>query len=99
MKLCNMSQDQSFIWKSSLGGPVSWVGRSLWNLQGQANSFSQLMESQTWHSLTGSEWGEFRKETMASAHLDARHLSSSLHTTGAFQAATPVLELRGSESE
>ena len=30
--------------------------------------------------------------------LDARHSTSSLYATGAFQAATPVLELRGSES-
>ena len=42
--------------------------------------------------------GKVRKGTMASAHLDARHFSFSLYTTGAFQAATPVLELRGSES-
>ena len=43
--------------------------------------------------------GRFRKGTMASAHLDARYFSSSLYAIGAFQAATPVLELRGSESE
>ena len=36
---------------------------------------------------------------MASACLDARYFNLSLYTTGAFQAATPVLELRGSESE
>ena len=34
-----------------------------------------------------------------SSHLDARHFSFSLDATGAFPAATPVLELRGSESE
>ena len=42
-----------------------------------------------------------------SSHLDVRHFSSSLYATGtfpaaatgAFQAATLVLELRGSESE
>ena len=34
-----------------------------------------------------------------SSCLDARYFSSSLCATGAFQAATPVLELRGSESE
>ena len=43
--------------------------------------------------------GGFRKGTMASACLDARHFSFSLYTTGAFQAATLLLELRGSESE
>ena len=40
-----------------------------------------------------------RKGTMASAHLDAKDPSFSLYTTGAFQAATPALELRESESE
>ena len=33
------------------------------------------------------------------SYLDARHFSSSLCPTGAFQAGTLVLELRGSESE
>ena len=60
---------------------------------------ARLVESQTWDQLTGSVWGGFRKGTMASAHLDAKHFSFSLYATGAFQAATPVLELRGSESE
>ena len=50
----------------------------------------------------------FRKGTMAflsgkklsfSSHLDSRPFTSSLYATGAFQAATLVLELRGSESE
>ena len=62
---------------------------------------SRLMESQIWCQLAGSVWGGggFRKGTMASTCLDARHFSLSLYTTGAFQAATLVLELRGSESE
>ena len=34
-----------------------------------------------------------------SSCLDARHFMSSLYATDAFQAATPVLELRGRESE
>ena len=49
--------------------------------------------------LCGSVGGGFIKETMASACLDARYFCSSLSATGAFQVATPVLELRGSESE
>ena len=50
--------------------------------------------------LCGSVGGGFIKETMASACLDARYFSSSLsNTTGAFQAANHMLELRGSESE
>ena len=57
------------------------------------------MESQVWHQLAGSVEGGFRKGTMASADLDARHFSFSLCATGVIQAATLVLELRGSESE
>ena len=33
------------------------------------------MESQIWLQLASSVWGEFRKGTMASAHLDAEHFS------------------------
>ena len=58
-----------------------------------------MMESQIWHHLTGSVGRGFRKGTMPSAHLDSRHFSFSLYTIGAFQAATPLLELRGNESE
>ena len=58
------------------------------------------MESQIWHQLASSvAGGGFRKGTMASACLDARHFSFSLYTSGTFQAATLVLELRGSEFE
>ena len=39
------------------------------------------------------------RELSLSSCLDAGHFSSSLHATGAFQAATLVLELKGSESE
>ena len=60
---------------------------------------ARLMESQIWHQPAGSVGGGFRKWTMASAHLDARHFSVSLYATGAFQAATLVLEHRGSESD
>ena len=60
----------------------------------------RLMESQIWHQPAGSMGGRgFRKGTMASAQLDARHFSFSLYTFGAFQAATPVLELRRTESK
>ena len=47
----------------------------------------------------GSVGGEFRKGTVASVHFDARHFSSSLYSPGAFQAATLVMEPRGSKSE
>ena len=59
----------------------------------------RLMESQIWHQLMGSVRGGVRKGTTASSHLDARHLSFSLYATSAIQAATLVLELRGSGSE
>ena len=52
-----------------------------------------------YNGLCSPWWGGWAGLTMASVHLDARHFSFSLYTTGAFQAATPVLELRGSESE
>ena len=42
--------------------------------------------------------GGLSKGTMASAHPDARHFSLSLYTTGALQAATSVLELKGYKS-
>ena len=57
------------------------------------------MEPQIWHQLAGFVGRRFRKETMASARLDARHFSFSLYTIDVFQAATWVLELRGSESK
>ena len=60
---------------------------------------ASLMESHKWLQLAGSVVGEFRKGTMSSVCLDATYLSSSWYATGAFQAVTLVLELRGSESE
>ena len=60
---------------------------------------ARLMESQIWHQLASSVWGGFRKGTMASSGLDARHFISSLYAIGAFLAALLVLKLRGSESE
>ena len=72
------------------------------------------MESQIWHQTASSvallgEGSEKRqwplpaflsgRKLSLSSRLDARYLSFSLYATGAFQAATLVLELRGSESE
>ena len=78
------------------------MGRVSRDLQVGLNSVSQI----DGHSdmapaclLFGSMGVCFRKETRTSAHLDARHFSSSLYTTDAFQAATLVLELRMSEPE
>ena len=39
-----------------------------------------------------------REKAVPSSYLDARHFSSSLYATGAFQVATLMLELRGSTS-
>ena len=75
---------------------------------------ARLMESQIWHppasSVTllgeGSEKGQWPlpaflsgRNLSFSSHLDARHFSFSQYATGTFQAATPVMELRGSECE
>ena len=83
------------------------------DLQGRA-VLAELMESQIWYLPAGSEtlWGEGSEKgrlplpaflsgtnLFSSSQLDARHFSSSLCATGAFQAATLVLELRRSESE
>ena len=74
----------------------------------------RVMEFQIWHLLAGSvalwkggsEESQWPLSTFLSgrqlaptSHLDARHFISSLYATGAFQATTLVLELRGSESE
>ena len=81
-------------WAGKLGGAVSQgISRA-----GQT-VLARLMESQIWHQLAGSVWEVFRKGTMASACLDVSHFNSSLYAIGVFQAATPVLELRGRESQ
>ena len=81
--------EKQLVWASKLGGReplgISRVGQKV---------SVMLMESQIWHQPASSVGGGFRKGTMASACLDARHFSLSLYTTGAFQAATLVLELR-----
>ena len=63
---------------------------------------AMLMEYEIWHQPASSvvlpTFLSGRKLS-PSSHIDARHFSCSLYATGAFQAATPVLELKGSESE
>ena len=81
-------------WPHKLGGP-----ESLGIYKAGQTVLARSMESQIWHQLASSVEGGFRKGTMASVHPDARHFSFSHYATGAFQAATPVLELRGSESD
>ena len=81
-------------WAHKLGGAeslgISKVGQTV---------LASLMESQIWHQLAGSVWEAFRKGTMASACLDARHFIFSLYVTRTFQAVTPLLELKGRKSE
>ena len=72
---------------------------------------ARLIESQIWYQLPGSVEGGLKKGTVVSAHLsvwekavhwlllDARHLSSSLLATGAFQADTLVVLVLKSASE
>ena len=63
---------------------------------------AKLMESQIWHlpaSCVALPVSLSERRLSPSPHLDVRHFSSSLYATGAFQAATLVLELRGSEPE
>ena len=96
-----MNQDQLFIWKSSLGVPISWVEWSL-GISKASHSVSQfvgVLDMAAACQLCGSVGGGFRKGKMASACLDARYFSLSQYTTGGFQAATLVLELRASEFE
>ena len=83
-----MSQDQPFIWKSSLGGPISWVGQSSWGSPRQVKEFSQV-----------DGVSDMAPACQLFVGRDARYFSLSLYTTGTLQAATTVLELRGSESE
>ena len=70
-----------------MGGPVSWEGQTLWDLQGRPNRVSQVDGFSIWHQPTRSVRGELKKGTMASVPLDARHLSLSQHETGCLQAA------------
>ena len=52
-----MSQDQPFIWKSSLGGPISWVGQSSWGSPRQVKEFSQV-DGVSDMALVCWPWGE-----------------------------------------
>ena len=70
-------------WACKLGG-VESLGIS----KAGQTVLARLMESQIWHQLAVSVGGGFRKGTMVSAHLDARHFIFSLCATGAFLAAT-----------
>ena len=88
-----INMEKQLGWACKLGGV-----EPLWITKVGHAVLARLMEYQIWHQ-PGSVRRGFRKGTMVSACLDARHFSFSLYTTGTFQAATLVLELRESESE
>ena len=79
-----MSQDQPFIWKSSLDGPIICV-ESLGISKAGQTVLTRLMESQVWHQLSSSVVLWFRKGTMASALLDDRHFSFSQYAMVSFK--------------
>ena len=82
-------------WAHKLGGAESLVIS-----KAVQTVLARSMEPLIWHQLAGWGWGGgFRKGTVASVHLDVRCYSFSQYATGTSQAATPVLEFRGSASE
>ena len=68
------------------------------DLQGRS-VFARLMDSQIWHQFTNYAGGRLSKEQWPLFNLILDTSVSHLYTTGAFQAATLVLELRGSKFE
>ena len=102
-----INMEKQLGWARTLGGAeslgISNVGQSVSQVDGISD-----MAPACWLCSRG---GRVRKGTMASfclsvwensvpsSHLDARHFSSSLYATGSFQAATLMLELRGSKSD
>ena len=104
-----MEKSQLAVW---VGLQVRWDGIS--DHQSGAKGLARLLEFQIWNPHAGSvalceeesQKGQWplptflsEKKLSSSSHLDARQFSSSLYATGAFQASTSVLELRGSKSE
>ena len=91
-----------FTRKSSLGRPVCWVGQSFWGSPTWSNGVSLVKGVSNRApacSLHGSAGGGPRKGPVSCAHPSASHFSLAQDATGGLQAATPVLELRGSKSE
>ena len=74
-------------WIHKVGG-----AESLWISKVGHTVLTKLMEFHIWHQPTDSVRGRLYRGTMASACPNARHFSFFLYTTGALQAATPVLK-------
>ena len=96
-----LRQDKPFIprekqlgWACKLGG-VECLGIS----KAGQTVLARLMETQIWHQPTSFVVEGLSRGTMASALPNTRHFNLSLYSTGALQAAIPVLEPRGSDSE
>ena len=84
--------------KKQLGWALKLGGAESLGISKAGVCVSQVDGVSDVHQLASSVEGGFRQGTMASACPDARHFSFSLYNNGAFQAATLVLELRGSQS-
>ena len=89
--------DKQLGWASKLGGVDSFVVSKTGCTVLPRLMLASLMAPAC--QLCGFVEGELRKGMMDSVCLDDRHSSFSQYATGAFQAATLVLELRGSEYE
>ena len=85
--------------EKQLGWAVNWVEKTLWISKVGHIVLAMLMGSHMWRHYISCEGEGLSKGTMASACPNARYFNLSLYTTGALQADTQVLELRGSESE
>ena len=80
-----------------VGGPIIWVGWSLrWHLPASPVALWEEGSAKRQWPVPAILSG---RKLSSSSCPNARHFRSSLYATGAFQAATPVLELRGSEFE
>ena len=103
-----MKTNHSFGKVSVNSRPVSGVEKTLRGSPGQGKQGSQVDGVSIWHPSSSSValWGKgsekeqwplptfmSRRKLSPNSHLDARHFSSFPYTTGAFQAATLVLEL------
>ena len=85
-----------------MGGPVSCkLGgvESLGISKAGQTVLASLIESQIWHQLAGSValWGEGLEKGQWPLFTLMSDASFSQYATGTSQAATPVLEFRGSE--
>ena len=89
-KLWSMSQDQLFIWKSSLGGPIIWAGQSLW--------WSPSWVKHCWPGWWSLRYGT-SLPTLGGEGLEKGQWSLLALMPDSSVSPFMALELRGSESE